>query len=120
MSTGQTADRLQLLQGTLDVLVLQTLRGGALHGHAIVKAIERTSGDELVVEQGSLYPALHRLLKRGLITYEQGPSENNRRAKYYRLTAKGRRQLDVETTKWDKLAGAIARLLRPAGQEGKS
>jgi transcriptional regulator len=113
MSAGPYSDRLQLLQGTLDVLVLQTLRAGPLHGHAIVRAIERTSGQELVVEQGSLYPALHRLLKRGWITFEHGPSENNRRAKYYRLTPKGRKTLQVETSKWTRMAAAIARVLSP-------
>ena len=95
---------------------------GPAHGHAIAKAIEFefTSDDGLRVEQGSLYPALHRLIKRGWISVEEGTSENNRRAKFYRLTAKGRRQLAVETNKWDKLAGAIARILRPADQEGES
>ncbi len=76
--------------------------------------------DVLQVEQGSLYPALHRLIKRGWISAEEGISENNRRAKFYRLTAKGRKQLTIETTKWEKLARAIAGILRPAGQEGKS
>ena len=71
----------------------------------------------LLVEQGSLYPALHRLIKRGWIAFESGASENNRRAKFYRLTTKGRRQLDIETNKWDALANAIARILRPATQE---
>jgi PadR family transcriptional regulator len=109
-----TKDRVELLQGTLDLLILRTLLLGPEHGHAIVKAIERNSEDVLQVEQGSLYPALHRLLKRGWIAAEEGVSENNRRAKFYRLTTKGRKQLDVETTKWDKLARAIARILRPA------
>ena len=109
-----------MLQGTLDLLILRTLLFGPAHGHAIAKAIETNSEDVLQVEQGSLYPALHRLIKRNWISAEEGTSENNRRAKYYRLTAKGRRQLDVETTKWDKLSGAIARILRPAEQEGKS
>ena len=112
--------RLQLLQGTLDVLILRTLLLGPAHGHAIVRAIERNSEDVLQVEQGSLYPALHRLIKRGWISAEEGVSENNRRAKYYKLTAKGRRRLTVETHKWDKLAGAIARILRPTKQEGES
>jgi PadR family transcriptional regulator, regulatory protein PadR len=111
-------DHVELLQGTLDLLILRTLLLGRAHGHAIAKAIEHNSADVLQVEQGSLYPALHRLLKRGWISAEEGTSENNRRAKYYRLTAKGRKQLDVETTKWDKLARAIARILRPALQEG--
>jgi PadR family transcriptional regulator PadR len=112
--------RIELLQGTLDLLILQTLLPGPTHGHAIVKAIERNSEDVLQVEQGSLYPALHRLIKRGWISAEEGISENNRRAKYYRLTAKGRKQLQVETTKWEKLAHAIARILKPAGAEVES
>jgi transcriptional regulator len=103
--------RIELLQGTLDLLILQTLRPGPAHGHAIAKTIERSSADVLQVEQGSLYPALHRLLKRGWIAAEEGTSENNRRAKFYRLTPKGRKQLGVETSKWDKMAGAIARIL---------
>ncbi|HVN05201.1 MAG TPA: PadR family transcriptional regulator [Bryobacteraceae bacterium] len=109
--------RIELLQGTLDVLILRTLAAGPAHGHAIVKAIERNSEDVLQVEQGSLYPALHRLIRRGWIAAEEGVSENNRRAKYYRLTARGRKQLQVETTKWEKLARAIGRILRPAGEE---
>ncbi len=105
--------RVALLQGTLDLLILRTLRPGPAHGHAIAKAIERSSSDVLQVEQGSLYPALHRLIKRGWIAVEDGTSENNRRAKFYRLTAKGKKQLSVETSKWDRLAGAIARVLHP-------
>jgi transcriptional regulator len=117
MSTKADRDRLDLLQGTLDLLILRTLRQGPTHGHAIAKAIERGSDDVLLVEQGSLYPALHRLIKRGWVTFEDGTSDNNRRAKFYRLTAKGRKQLSIETSKWDRLAGAIARILRPAAQE---
>jgi len=113
MSTRSHRSRVELLQGTLDLLILQTLLPGRAHGHAIVKAIELRSDDVLQVEQGSLYPALHRLLKRKWITAEEGTSENNRRAKYYRLTAEGRRQLRRETSKWDMLATAIARVLRP-------
>jgi transcriptional regulator len=114
MSTrdGSSDDRIELLQGTLDLLILQTLRPGPAHGHAIARAIEKSSDDVLQVEQGSLYPALHRLLKRGWIVAEDGVSENNRRAKFYRLTAKGKKQLTVEAGKWDKLAGAISRILR--------
>src|ERR1700689_925489 len=120
MSTKEEAERIELLQGTLDLLILRTLAPGRAHGHAIAKTIERHSEDVLQVEQGSLYPALHRLIKRGWIAAEEGTSENNRRAKFYRLTSKGRRQLAVETGKWDKLTGAIARILRPSEQEGKS
>jgi PadR family transcriptional regulator len=115
MSTKEQADRIELLQGTLDLLILRTLLLGPAHGHAIAKAIEFNSDDVLQVEQGSLYPALHRLIKRGWISFEDGTSENNRRAKFYRLTPKGRRKLAAETSKWDKLAAAIARILRPAG-----
>jgi transcriptional regulator len=117
MSTKADRDRIELLQGTLDLLILRTLRFGPAHGHAIAKSIEHGSDDVLQVEQGSLYPALHRLIKRGWITFEDGTSENNRRAKYYRLTPKGRRQLELETSRWETLARAIARILRPAGQE---
>jgi PadR family transcriptional regulator PadR len=116
MSTKRDQERIALLQGTLDLLILRTLRFGPAHGHAIAKAIERGSEDVLQVEQGSLYPALHRLIKRGWITFDHGTSENNRRAKFYCLTATGRKQLAVETGKWDKLARAIARILRPAAQ----
>jgi len=114
MSTRNDRDRVELLQGTLDLLILRTLVLGPAHGHAITKAIERSSDDVLQVEQGSLYPALHRLIKRGWITFDHGTSENNRRAKYYRLTPKGRKQLDVETSKWETLSRAIGRILRPA------
>jgi transcriptional regulator len=118
MSTKEQRERVELLQGTLDLLILRTLLLGPAHGHAIAKAIELNSEDVLQVEQGSLYPALHRIIKRGWISVEEGTSENNRRAKFYRLTVQGRRQLAVETRKWDKLAGAIGRILRPTGQEG--
>lgn len=110
-------DRLELLQGTLDLLILRTLRLGPAHGHAMAKAIEHGSDTVVQVEQGSLYPALHRLIKRGWITFEDGTSENNRRAKSSRLTAKGRKQLDLDASRWETLARAIARILRPAPQE---
>jgi PadR family transcriptional regulator, regulatory protein PadR len=114
MSTKEQKERIELLQGTLDLLILCTLLRGPAHGHAIANAIEFDSDDVLQVEQGSPYPALHRLIKRRWISVEEGTSENNRRAKFYRLTRKGRKQLTVETSKWDKLAQAIARILRPA------
>jgi PadR family transcriptional regulator, regulatory protein PadR len=119
MSTKEQRERVELLQGTLDLLILRTLLLGPRHGHAIAKAIEFNSDEVLQVEQGSLYPALHRLIKRSWISVEEGTSENNRRAKFYRLTPKGRRQLAFETRKWDKLAGAIARILRPSSQENE-
>ncbi len=119
MSTRQSTERIELLQGTLDLLILRTLLLGPTHGHAIAKAIEHNSDDVLQVEQGSLYPALHRLIKRRWVSAEDGTSENNRRAKFYRLTAKGRKQLDIETNKWDKLARAIGQILRPSRQEGQ-
>jgi PadR family transcriptional regulator PadR len=107
-------DRLALLQGTLDLLILRTLQLGPAHGHAIAKAIEHSSDDVLLVEEGSLYPALHRLIKRGWITFEDGTSENNRKAKFYRLTPKGKKQLALETSRWEKFVRAMARVLRPA------
>jgi transcriptional regulator len=113
MSTREEKERIELLQGTLDLLILRTILLGPAHGHAIAKAIEFNSDEVLQVEQGSLYPALHRLIKRGWISVADGTSENNRRAKFYRLTAKGRKQLTAETSKWEKFAGAIARILRP-------
>src|SRR3989337_1786321 len=99
MSTRRDRERIELLQGTLDLLILRTLRLGPAHGHAIAKAIELGSDDVLQVEQGSLYPALHRLIKRGWIAFEEGVSENNRKAKFYRLTPKGKKQLAIEHSK---------------------
>jgi transcriptional regulator len=118
---GQVPDRrdqIDLLQGTLDLLILRTLLFGPTHGHSIAHRIQQTSGDVLKIDHGSLYPALQRLERRGWITAKWGTSENNRRAKYYRLTAAGRKQLAAETTKWDRLAAAIGRVLRPAREEG--
>ena len=104
----------ELLQGTLDVLVLKTLVLGPAHGHTIAHAIEQRSDDVLTVEHGSLYPALHRLEDRGWIASFWGTSENNRRARYYRLTPLGRAQLEEQTNRWDELVRAVNRILRPA------
>ena len=107
-------ERIELLQGTLDLLILQTLRLGPGHGHTIMQAIKRSSDDVLQVEQGSLYPALHRLIKRGWIDFEHGTSENNRRAKFYSLTRLGRRQLESEAANWHRLSTAISQVVRLA------
>ena len=109
-----TEDRLELLQGTLDLLILRTLRLGPAHGHAIAKAIERTSDEVLLVEEGSLYPALQRLLLNGWVKAEWGASDNNRRARYYTLTAAGRKRLTAERQEFDRLIGAIRRVLETA------
>jgi len=105
----------ELLQGTLDLLILRTLRWGPAHGHAIVKAIQRGSDEVLLVEQGSLYPALHRLESSGWIDAEWGASENNRQAKFYRLTRTGLRQLKEETVQWQRITEAVARILAVEG-----
>src|SRR5436190_23018581 len=103
-----------MLQGTLDMLILQTLVLGPSHAHSIAHAIERGSSDILQVEHGSLYPALYRLEDRGWIASFWGTSENNRKARYYRLTPRGRKQLIAETTRWERLVSGISRILRPA------
>ena len=112
MSTKEQRERIELLQGTLDLLILRTLILGPAHGHAIAKAIEFKSDDVLQVEQGSLYPALHRLEQQAWITSEWGESENNRKAKYYRLTVAGKRRLRAETENWNRMADVIAGILR--------
>ena len=104
----------QLLQGTLDLLILKTLVLGPAHGHTIAHAIEHQSEEVLQVEHGSLYPALHRLEHRGWIASFWGTSENNRRARYYRLTPLGRAQLSEQISRWDDIVRAINRILRPA------
>jgi transcriptional regulator len=104
----------EMLQGTLDMLILQTLVLGPAHGHTIAHAIEHGSEDVLQVEPGSLYPALHRLEDRSWIASFWGTSENNRRARYYRLTPDGRKQLAAHTARWDQLVRAIGRILNPA------
>jgi transcriptional regulator len=106
-----TAKNGEMLQGTLDMLVLRTLVMGDAHGHTIAKVIERTSEDVLEVEQGSLYPALHRLEDRGWVSSYWGSSENNRKAKFYKLTAAGRKQLAAETGRWRQMARAIGLIL---------
>jgi PadR family transcriptional regulator PadR len=103
-----------LIQGTLDMLVLRTLVPAPAHGHTIANAIEHSSEDVLQVEHGSLYPALHRLEDRGWIASFWGTSDNNRRARYYRLTPTGRKQLAQQTNRWDELVKAVNRVLRPA------
>ncbi|HEY2432801.1 MAG TPA: PadR family transcriptional regulator [Vicinamibacterales bacterium] len=110
-------ERLELLQGTLDMLILRTLQWGPQHGHGIGQAIRTQSDDLLKVETGSLYPALHRLVKRGWLKTEWGVSEANQRAKYYQLTAGGKAQLAREQNRWAQLVHAIGRIMNPA--EGK-
>src|SRR6478735_4813007 len=103
-----------LLQGTLDVLILKTIALGPAHGHSIAYAIERGSDDVLQIEHGSLYPALHRLESRGWIAAFWGTSDNNRKAKYYRLTPAGKKQLVAHTKRWDEIVRAIGRILHPS------
>src|SRR5271169_6847859 len=103
-----------LLRDTLDMLILKTLSRGEMHGYGIAEHIHETSEEVLRVEEGALYPALHRLELRGLLAAKWGPSDNNRRAKFYRLTAAGRKQLAEETAHWSRMAAAIARILEPA------
>jgi transcriptional regulator len=110
--------KIDLLQGTLDMLILRTLLFGPMHGYSIVRSIEQTSGDVLKVDHGSLYPALQRLERRGWITADWGTSENNRRARYYRLTSVGRKHLTAQTSKWQRMTEAISRILQPGNEEG--
>ncbi|HMJ63020.1 MAG TPA: PadR family transcriptional regulator [Bryobacteraceae bacterium] len=105
----------EMLQGTLDMLILQSLLAGAAHGHTIAHVIEKRSEDVLQVEHGSLYPALHRLEDRAWIASFWGTSDNNRKARYYRLTPAGRKQLTVETSRWERTVRAISGVLRPVG-----
>jgi PadR family transcriptional regulator PadR len=106
--------RVELLQGTLDLLILRTLQWGPQHGHGIKVAISTSSHDVLQVDHGSLYPALHRLEKKGWLDSQWRVTENKQRAKYYRLTPSGRRQLQAERSRWGRLSEAIARVLDPA------
>jgi len=109
----------EMVQGTLDMLILRTLVLGPAHGQTIAHAIERGSEDVLQVEHGSLYPALHRLQDRGWIAALWGTSENNRKAKYYRLTAEGRKQLVAQKSRWEQVVRAIGRIMSPAPEENK-
>ncbi|HZB88296.1 MAG TPA: PadR family transcriptional regulator [Terracidiphilus sp.] len=107
--TDKSAD---LLQGTLDLLILKAVSLGPLHGYGVLLRIQQISGEELIIQQGSLYPALYRLEHQGAIASEWGESENNRRAKYYQLTALGRERLESETAKWNRMSGIINGILR--------
>jgi len=111
MSTRKDDERIALLQGTLDLLILRTLLFGPQHGHGITVSIQRQSDDALLVDHGSLYPALQRLEDKGWIAAEWGTSDNNRRARFYRLTKAGRKQLTAETRQWKRLTSAIGRIL---------
>ncbi|MGD8327879.1 MAG: PadR family transcriptional regulator [Acidobacteriota bacterium] len=107
-------ERLELLRGTLDLLVLQTLAGGAMHGYAIAAAIQRDTDELLRVEEGSLYPALHRMERRGWIAAAWGKTETNRRARFYELTDDGAEQLSAEVDRWRQFSGAVDKLIQPA------
>lgn len=118
MSTQEKPERLELLQGTLDLLIMRTLIFGAQHGHGIARAIQHVSAHELLVEHGALYPALQRLEERGWIAGKWGVSSNNRRARFYSLTAAGRKHLVRETSRWRRFAKAITRILDSDPAEG--
>ena len=117
MSTQEAKERLDLLRGTLDLLILRTLIFGSQHGQGIARAIQQTSDKEFLVEHGALYPALQRLEERGSISAKWGISSNHRKARFYTLTAAGRKQLVKETAKWKRLAAAIGRILDPAKED---
>lgn len=118
MARDRDKERTDLLQGTLDMLILRTLLLGPRHGHAIASSIEHATEEVLRIDHGSLYPALHRLVRRGWISAEWGSSENNRRARFYSLTPEGRRQLRVEASRWERVVRAVARVMRAAPEEG--
>jgi PadR family transcriptional regulator PadR len=119
MAKQQYRNRIELLQGTLDLMILQTLQWGALHGYGISIAIRHRSGEILQVDTGSLYPALHRLEKQKWIAAEWKLSDNKQRAKYYRLTADGKRQLAHQRSRWEQLSEAIEEVLNPAKSENE-
>jgi PadR family transcriptional regulator, regulatory protein PadR len=118
MATRTDPDRVALLQGTLDVLILRTLIFGSQHGQGIARAIQQSSADVLLVEHGALYPALQRLEAQGLISATWGTSTNNRKARFYVLTRKGRAQLVRQSTKWRRFAAAMSRVLGPEPGRG--
>jgi PadR family transcriptional regulator PadR len=111
MGHEKQSGSMDLLQGTLDLLILKAVSLGPLHGYGVLLRIQQISGEELVIQQGSLYPALYRLEHQGVITSEWGESENNRKAKYYKLTRAGRERLEAETDKWNRMAGIIGTIL---------
>ena len=118
MSTKEPSERAALLQGTLDLLILRTLHGGPVHGHGIAVAIQRASGNVLLVDHGSLYPALQRLEERRAVRAEWGVSDSGRRARFYELTARGRKQLQAEAGWWRTMTTAVDQVLGPAFQKG--
>jgi len=120
MAKAAGNNRIDLMQGTLDMLVLRTLVWGPRHGYGIAQTIRAGSGDVLQVETGSLYPALHRLEKQGWIKSEWKNTEHNQRAKFYKLTAAGKKQLAIESSRWEQLTGAIGRLMKPAAGGGEA
>ncbi|HEY9139225.1 MAG TPA: PadR family transcriptional regulator [Terriglobus sp.] len=109
--------QIDLLQGTLDLLILKAVSLGKLHGYGVLLRIQQISGEQLIIQQGSLYPALYRLEASGAISSEWGESENNRRAKYYSLTAAGRKQFNAETARWNQMAGIMATILNVTAEE---
>jgi transcriptional regulator len=109
--------QLELLQGTLDMLILKAVSLGPLHGYGVLLRIQQISGDQLEIQQGSLYPALYRLEHQGVIASEWGESDNNRKAKFYRLTAAGRKQLQAETANWNRMADVMGTILRRTAEE---
>src|ERR1051326_7654475 len=117
MPKRQSPLQSEMVQGTLDMLILRTLVLGPAHGQTIAHAIERGSEDVLQVEHGSLYPALHRLQNRGWITAFWGTSENNRKAKYYRLTAEGRKKLAAQSSRWEQVGSGIGRIMNPVAEK---
>lgn len=117
MAQEKPDKQMELMQGTLDLLILKAVSLGSLHGYGVLLRIQQISGETLVIQQGSLYPALYRLEHQGLIASEWGESENNRKAKYYHLTASGRRRLTDETEKWNRMAGIMGAILSASAEQ---